>query len=175
MKNMKRILLSTVVGMVLGVIPAEARLGENVAQCQERYGAVIERRPASVAESDPQACIFSKSGITAYVEFRNGVAWRIVFRMPGMSPTEAETLLKANLPDGGWGPALKFNGQDFRLSADRRRISIYTPTKASKEVSSLEVASRDYGAANYAAYSIKLVQALGTVKERKTGKSLDGF
>ena len=172
---MKRFLAPLVLGLMFSAGSVEARLGETIAQCEERYGPVVEKRPATVKESDPEACVFTKSGITAVVEFRGGIAWRIVFRMMEMTPIEAETLLKANMPDGGWGAALKVNGQDYRLSADRRRIAIYSPTKVRGEISTLEIASRDYGAANYAAYSTKVAEALGNVKERKTGQELKGF
>lgn len=172
---MNRKLSAVVAGLLLLAGAAEARLGETLAQCEERYGPVVEKKPASLKESDPDACVFSKSGITTLVEFRSGVAWRIVFRMMGMTPTESETLLKANMPEGGWGAALKINGQDYRLSADRRRVAVYSPTKADGEVTTLEIASRDYGVANYAAYSARISAATGNIQERKSGSKLQGF
>lgn len=173
---MNRLLFLSVLGFSVVASSAQARLGETLAQCVARYGAVMDPdKPASVKESDPKVSVFSKDGITVVVEFKGGIAWRIVFRKADMSPAEVETLLKANLPEGGWGPAQKIDGQDFRLSADRRRIAIYSPTKAATEISTLTLATRDYGAANYAAYSAKVREALSTVKERKIGKDLKGF
>lgn len=173
--QMKPFLAVVAMGLIFSARPVEARLGETIAQCEQRYGPVVEKRPSTVKESDPEACIFSKSGITALVEFKRGIAWRIVFRMLGMTPKDAETLLKANMADGGWGPVMKVNGQDFRLSSDRRRIAIYSSTKAQGEITTLEIASRDYGAASYAAYSAKVAEAIGTGKERAPGQQLKGF
>lgn len=172
---MNKKLSAVVLGLLLMAGSVEARLGETLAQCEERYGPVVEKRPASLKDSDPEACIFSKSGITTLVEFKGGIVWRIIFRMVGMTPTESETLLKANMPEGGWGQALKINGQDYRLSADRRRVAVYSPTKADGEITTLEIASRDYGVANYAAYSARVSAASGTIKERKGGSKLEGF
>ena len=162
-------------GLVFIVNPAEARLGESQSQCEERYGPVVETRPATMKASDPEACVFSKSGVTAVVEFKGGIAWRVVFRMMGMTIQEAETLLRANMPEGGWGKALKFNGQDYRLSSDRQRIAVFTPTKSLTEVATLEIASRDYGKANHEEYSMRVSEALKHVKGRKTGEALKGF
>jgi len=153
----------------------EARIGETLAQCVERYGPVVEREPATVKESDPDQCTFTKSGITAAIEFKGGIAWRIVFRMLGMTSAEAETLLKANMPDGGWGAALKINAQEFRLSFDRRRIAVYSPTKTKGEITTLEIATRDYATASYAAYSAKVNEAVSNMKAPEAGNALKGF
>lgn len=163
-------------GLLSGAGSAEARLGETLAQCVERYGPVEDdRQPSTVKESDPKACKFSKDGFTAFIEFRGGIAWRIVFRKAGMTATDAESLLKANMSDGGWGPAMRINGQDFRLSADRRRIAVHTPAADKKDVPTLEIASRDYGTANYAAYLAKVNEAVNQLKERRKAEGLRGF
>ena len=154
---------------------AEARLGETIAQCKDRYGPVEEKRPANVKESDPEALVFSKNGITTLIEFKKGVAWRIVFRLIGMSSLEVETLLKANMAEGGWGPALKINGQDFRISLDRSRIAVYSPVVDKNDVPALEIAAREYATANYAEYSLKTAETIGQVKEQKAGQDLKGF
>ncbi|MBX7211633.1 MAG: hypothetical protein K1X78_25220 [Verrucomicrobiaceae bacterium] len=172
---MKRMILLLLLGLIFVVQPVQARLGETLAQCIERYGPVQEEVAASVTESDAKACIFSKKGVTTLVEFKNGTAWRIVFRLKDMTPGEAESLLKANLPEGGWGAALKFDGQEYRLSANRRRVAVYAPTKASTEISTLTIASRDYADASYAACSARIAEALKNVKEHIAGKDLKDF
>lgn len=161
---------------VLGLQSAEARLGETLAQCEERYGPVVEKRRASVKDSDPEACVFSKSGVTAIIEFHQGIAWRLVFRLQGMTAMDVDTLLRANLPDGGWGPALKFTGIDYRLSSDRRRIAVATPSKNSQSIGTLEIVSRDFSAARYLVYSSKVAEAITKgAQERKTVRELNGF
>lgn len=172
---MNRLLFLSLLGFFVVTNSVEARLGETLAQCVARYGAVVDEKEASVKESDPKVSVFSKDGISVLVEFKGGIAWRIVFRKTDMSPVEAESLLKANLPEGGWGPAQKVDGQDFRLSADRRRVAVYSPTKAATEITTLTIATREYGVANYTAYSARVSEALANVKERKVGKELKGF
>ena len=174
-EKMKSFPATVALCLLFGVVSAEARLGETLAQCIERYGPIEEKKPASVKESDPEACVFSKSGITALVEFKGGIAWRLVFRMIGMTAQETETLLKANMADGGWGPALKINGQDCRLSTDRRRIAILTPAADKADVPSLEIVSRDFAAASYATYSSKMAEIVGKAKGRGSDQNLKGF
>lgn len=174
--NLSRFLPVLATTFVLGLQSAEARLGETLAQCEERYGPVVEKRAASVKDSDPDACVFSKSGVTAIIEFRQGIAWRLVFRLQGMTAMDVDTLLRANLPDGGWGPALRITGIDYRLSADRRRMAVATPARSSQNIGTLEVVSRDYSAARYSVYSSKVAEAVTKgVQERKTVRELSGF
>ena len=172
---MRPFLAAVALGLICGVNSVEARLGETIAQCEARYGPVVERRRAQMQESDSDACIFSKSGITTLVEFKKGVVWRIVFRMVGMTSVEASTLLKANMADGGWGPALKINGQEFRISPDRRRVSVHTPAIDKTDVPTLEIASREYGQAGYASYAAKVAEAVSQVKDNKARQDLKGF
>lgn len=174
-RKMKPFLAAMALCLFCSVGTAEARLGETIAQCEARYGPVVEKRPALLKESDPEACMFSKSGITALVEFKRGIAWRILFRMIGMTTKEAETLLKANMAEGGWGPALKINGQDFRISSDRQRIAVFTPAIEKSDVPTLEIATRDYGQANHAAYSAMTAEAVDQVKDKKARQDLKGF
>lgn len=173
---MKPYLALVVLGIFACVSPVQARLGETITQCKARYGPPVEEKlPATVKESDPDVWKFSKDGITALIEFKGGIAWRIVFRMAVMTATDAEALLKANMADGGWGAGMKINGQEFRLSADRRRIAIYSPAIDKKIAPTLEITSRDYGAASYAAYSAKVSEAISKVKDRKVGEGFKGF
>lgn len=173
---MNRSLPLLALGCMLSVSPAEARLGENLSQCESRYGPVIERRPASVKGGESDACVFSKSGITVLIEFKSGLAWRLLFRMSGMTATELETLLRANMPEGGWSSAIKHANQDFRLSADRRRIAVFTPGKErTTEMSSLEIATRDYGSARRAQYQESVLTAIATVESRKEGQRMKDF
>jgi hypothetical protein len=174
-RQMNRLSLLPLLGFAFVASSVQARLGENLEQCKARYGPDEVERAASVKESDPDVHKFSKDGITVVVEFRGGVAWRIVFRKPELSAVEAESLLTRNLPVGGWGPSKNFDGKDFRLSADKLRIAVYAPTKATGEISSLTIATRDYGAASYSAYAAKVDEALRKAQERKTGGRLEGF
>lgn len=172
---MNQFIARLLLGWLLCATSVHARLGETLAQCEARYGPVIEKRPASVNASDPDACVFSKSGITVLVEFKKGLAWRVVFRMPGMSAQELETLLKANMPEGGWSSAMKYSEQEFRLSADHRRVAVFTPGKERAELTSLEIASRDYGTARHADYQRRIDAAIGTIGSRKGGRRLSDF
>lgn len=157
--------------------PAQARLGETLDQCVERYGPVVEKRAATLPESDQEACIFSKNGVTIFAEFRGGIVWRLVFRIASMMGEETETLLRANMPDGGgWSSSLTVNGLVYRLSSDRRRIAVLTPAPTKDGLASLEIASKDYATAKRAAFAALSSDLKGIAKQRTTtGKTLEGF
>ena len=156
---------------------AQARLGETLDQCVARYGPVVEKKPATLSESEPEACIFSKNGVTIFVEFRGGIAWRLVFRIASMMGEETEALLRANLPEGGgWSSSLTVNGLIYRLSSDRRRVAVLTPPPTKDGLASLEIASKDYATAKRAMYAAMSSDLKGVARQRTTtGKTLDGF
>jgi hypothetical protein len=102
---------------------AEARVGESPEACRDRYGPVIERRTPVLSASDPEALVFSKSGITVIVEFKDGVAWHVAFRNPKMDAVQVESLLLANSGSGIWSKGLTLAGMEYRLSADKLRLA----------------------------------------------------
>jgi hypothetical protein len=156
---------------------AQARLGETLEQCVERYGPVVEKKAATLPESDPEACVFSKNGVTILGEFRGGIVWRLVFRIASMMGEETETLLRANMPEGGsWSSSLTVNGLVYRLSSDRRRIAVLTPAPTKDGLASLEIVSKDYAASKRAAFVAVSSDLKGIAKQRTTtGKTLEGF
>lgn len=83
---------------------AEARLGESLAQCTERYGEVRATLPASVADSDPEAVRFEKGTLGIIVHFKNGVAWHVSYAQGHLSDIDKDRLLKENAPGGSWEP-----------------------------------------------------------------------
>lgn len=108
--------------MALSVsLPMQARVGETLEQCVERYGPVMDKRPSTIAGSEPELAVFSRSAITILAEFHEGVAWQISFRKTGLSPSEAEAILQAN-GKGLWSVPLKFNEQEYRISPDKKRL-----------------------------------------------------
>lgn len=121
---MKRLLLLAALHLGVFTTIAEARLGENMEQCMERYGPVIERRPATLAASDAEALVFSKSGVTVVVEMRQGRAWLITYRKGKMLAHEAEALVMANMADGTWSKPLKIAGGECRLLSDKSRLAL---------------------------------------------------
>ncbi|MCP5560385.1 MAG: hypothetical protein H7A55_21810 [Verrucomicrobiaceae bacterium] len=129
---------------LVGVGSAQARIGETVAECTARYGQPVEHREASLQASDPDALLYSKSGVSILVEYHEGVAWRIFFRKADLTALEAEALLRANLPPGGWSGVLTFAGADFRMGGDRSRVSCYKAAPGGGKVGTLEVATSDY-------------------------------
>lgn len=154
-----------------------ARLGETLDQCVERYGPVVEKKSATLSESDPEACIFSKNGVTIAAEFRGGIVWRLAFRIASMIGEETETLLRANMPEGGsWSSSLTVNGLIYRLSSDRRRVAVLTPAPTKDGLASLEIVSKDYAASKRAAFLARTSDLQGIAKQRTTtGKTLEGF
>ena len=171
----KTLTLLAAVTILGGSHAALARLDETMAQCQERYGPEIEKLDAANPLSDPKISVFSRSGVTTAVEFKDGKAWRIIFRKLGMSRAEQELLLKANMAEGGWSAPLKIDNQEFRLSADKQRIAVLTPGKSPSSTVTLEIALRDFGVANHAAYAERVSAAIRGVGEAKVSKALEGF
>lgn len=171
---MNRYCFLTLLLLGLASVTAEARVGETLKQCEERYGPVVERLPAKLADSDADACVFSKGGITVLIEFRNGLAWYVMFRMLDLLPTDTEALLKANLPPGGWSSAIKVNGEEYRLSGDRRWVARYFYGKKGG-IGSLLIASRDFATAQHAAYVQKISEAVNQKQGSMAPKALDGF
>ena len=54
---------------------ASARLGETLDECVQRYGPMIEKRPAQLAVSDPDVMVFSKAGITIAIVCRAATSY----------------------------------------------------------------------------------------------------
>jgi hypothetical protein len=154
---------------------AFGRLGETVAECETRYGPVVERIAAKVKESDQDACVFSKGGVTIIVEFKAGKAWRSTYRMSGMDMASVKTLLGVEAVEGGWSAPLKLVNQEISYSADHERLAVYTPGKRLEDVSTLVLVTKAYAKANRADYEAKLALIPDEVKRRQAGKPLQGL
>lgn len=90
---------------ILATAPsAEARLGETLAQCTERYGQPRATLPASVAESDPEAARFEKGQLGIIVHFKDGVVWHVSYAQGHLSDMDKDRLLKENATGGKWQP-----------------------------------------------------------------------
>ena len=156
-------------------IAAQARIDENLAECETRYGPVVEHRPATQKDSDKEACVFSKNGITIVAEFHQGKVWRISYNKTGMEADEVEILLNANAVDGAWSPPLKISGQEVRTSSDHKRVAIFTPGKRPEATFTLVIATRACTDANRADYETKLAAIPATLQRRNEGKGLKDF
>ena len=153
----------------------EARIGETLAQCETRYGPVVERKASQMAESDKEACVFSKEGVTVTVEYRNGIAWWVSYRMPQPA---LDAILGAIAPEGGWAPSVMIGGQQMTVSAVARdQVAIVTyPAKSRRDDPlTLVVATRSCGKANREEYQKKLAVIPDLVKEREAAKPLKSF
>lgn len=153
---------------------SQARLGETLNECIERYGPVIETRQAELAQSDAEMAVFSKASVTVLVEFKNGKAWHIRFRKPLLSLTEQEALLKANAADEDWSPPFVAANRTFRISPDRSRLSVlYERTPGIGSV--FDVMSREY-IEQYRANALDRLRKPGAVEEmRRSTSPLPGF
>jgi hypothetical protein len=153
---------------------AQARIGETIEQCETRYGPVVERKPAELADSDKEACVFSKESVTITVEYRSGSAWWISYRM---DPSSLDTILKLIAPEGGWAKPIHVNGQDVRLAAvSRDQLAVVNVPKArSVQPVTLIVCTRAYGKAQWADYEKKLAAVADIVKEREANQPLKTF
>ncbi len=161
--------------VMLSSLAAQARLGETLAECEARYGPVVERRPAKQKESDKEACVFSKNGFAVVTEFRSGNVWKITYTKTGMEADELGTLLKANATEGGWSAPLKISAQEFRSSSNHERLAIYTPGKRPEATFTLVIATKSFAEANRADYETKLAKIPEELKRRSDSRPLKDF
>lgn len=172
---MNRALLLIVIALLSSAIQSEARLGETIPQCIERYGPVIEKRSARLEKSDPESCVFSRNGISIIVEYRAGLAWNIRYRTIDLIIAQVTELLKANMPeDGGWSAAYEVAGVQYRLSTDRRSVAAYDPGKRG-DLGILEISSRDFNKAWREVYGAKLDAVILEPLQKAGTKELKGF
>ena len=172
---MFRTLLLVASCSLMSAVTSEARLGETIPQCVERYGPVIEKRAARLEKSDPEACVFSKAGISIIVEYRAGIAWNIRYRTMDLVVAQVTELLKANMPEGGgWSAAYEVAGVQYRLASDRGSSAAYDPGLRGG-IGILEVSSRDFSKAWRELYGAKIDAAVLAPAVKAGTKDLKGF
>ena len=145
---MKSLTLSALV-LLLTSVPASARIGETLDECVQRYGPMIERRPAKLGSSDPDVMVFSKAGITVAVEFKEGKAWHLTFRKTALTSFEIEALVTANSGTSLWGSPLKTRDKEYRMTADKGRLALVNWDRKAL-AGSLVIMSREFARTNYA-------------------------
>ncbi len=151
---------------VVSSLSAQARVGETIAQCEARYGPVVEKQSAKLAASDKEACVFSRNGITIIGEFKAGVAWRVVYRMVDFDTDSLANLLAANALETGWSKVLMIGEKHVRATPNRERLAIFITGKRTIDPSTLEVTSAEYGKANRKEYEALLATVPELVKRR---------
>ncbi len=169
---MRRVLLFLAFFAALAAA-AQARLGETLNQCIERYGPVIETRRAELPQSDAEVAVFSKAAVTIMVEFKEGKAWHITFRKPQLTLAEINALLAANSASGEWSAPFVVAERMFRISADQQRLCVLGEPRVGGAV--LEVMNRDY-ISQYRANTLeRLRQAGGATDTKHKANPLPGF
>jgi hypothetical protein len=158
--------------VLLVSLPAHARLGESVKECITRYGEIVERLPAQTPGSDADACIFSKGGITIYVEFKSEKAWKVVYRMPGLDTAAAQSLLSVESSAGSWSAPLKVGNQEVRMSDDHERLALRQLPKRVEDTATFTFVTKAFAAANRAEYEGKLSLVVDEVKRREANRPL---
>jgi hypothetical protein len=158
---------------MLGTV-CRARIGESLEQCIERYGPVVETRPAQLPQSDPVAAVFSKNGVTIMVEFSGSEAWRITFRKPKFSAIEMEALLAANSGANTWSPPLRFGDREYRLGSDRSRLAA-TTLAANSDISQIEILLREYAERLHANILARGFQPAAPGQAKPKANPLPGF
>ncbi len=170
MKNLTSILL----GLILSGVYAEARLGETLDQCIDRYGPVVEKNRATLAGSDAEAAVFSKSGITIITEYKDGVVWSVTYKKKGLSLGEIEALLEANKTTGTWSAPLKLGDLDYRISGDRSRIASFSTDKPTT-IGTLSILTQPFTVLNRAEYLARSVAPKEVTGGKDSAKPLTGF
>jgi len=153
---------------------AQARLGETLAECESRYGPVVERVAPKLPESDKEACIFSKEGITITVEFRNGNAWRVNYRLPQQM---IDPVLETIAPASGWAPSITINGRRMMIAATTHDqvAMVVMPTRRREDPAEITVASRAFTKANRANYEAQVASLPDVIKQRQQARPLQNF
>lgn len=160
--------------IVFGIcLPIQARVGETLEQCVERYGSVMERRKSTIAGSEVESAVFSKSAITIIVEFHEGVAWHVIFRKPGLLLGETESILQAN-GSGLWSVSLKINDQDYRISLDKKKLSTVSADKKGV-ISEMVIMTRECAAAIRSGREVKLSKPGVSNEKKQESNPLPGF
>lgn len=139
---MKRLVIVSSIFVLLSAW-CPARLGETLEQCAERYGPQIEKRRALVSQSDADAAVFSKNGVTVIAELQKGTTWLMTFRKAKLSSAEVDALLAANAVAAGWSKPLRYGDREYRISPDKKRVAVTTFGTAN-EVTQLQVMLREY-------------------------------
>jgi hypothetical protein len=169
---MKRGLCLTLMTFSLG-LPLQARIGETLEQCVGRYGPVMEKRPATIAGSEPESSVFSKASITIIAEFRDGLVWQISFRKAGLSAGEAEAILQAN-GSGLWSVPLKVNGQEYRISSDKKKLLTMSVDKKGV-IGEMVIMTRECAAEIKSGHAAKPIQPSSSPEKKPAGNPLPGF
>ncbi len=154
---------------------ASARVGETLPQCIERYGPVIQKLEARLENSDPEACVFSKAGISIIIEYRDSIAWNVLYRSIDLAAAQVTELLKANMPEGGgWSAAYEVAGVQYRLAADRRHVAAYAPGRRG-DIGILEISTREFAKAWREVYGARLETVIREPARNAGAKELIGF
>ena len=153
---------------------AEARLGETEAECQTRYGALLERIKSSTQKthgSDEYAAVFKKNDVRIEIEFKDGKAWRIIYE--GGKSLNMPELLERNTDGASWGSSIEAFGRKHWLSPDGQAHAI---GKTTSRTGRLEVFNESYLKARAAFYEEQLKNADQFRAERGAkADPLEGF
>lgn len=172
-RSMRSLILPGLFVMLM-ITTASARLGETLDECLKRYGPSLEKRPALLKVSDPETLVFTKAGITVAIEFRQGKAWQVTFRKPGLNRVELDAILMANAGSGSWSPPLKTRDKEYRMTDDKGRVAVINWDRKGM-AGSLTIMSRDFAAANRAEIPARVEAANGPASRGSTGNPLPGF
>jgi len=170
---MKSLMLSGLL-VLLMVTRASARLGETLDECVTRYGPSLEKRPPLLKVSDPEVLIFTKAGITVAVEFRQGKAWQVTFRKPGLNRAELDAILMANAGSASWSPPLKTRDKEYRMTDDKGRVAVINWDRKGM-AGSLTIMSRAFAAANHAEMPVRVEASNASSASGSAGNLLPGF
>lgn len=154
-------------------LPIQARVGETLEQCVERYGSVMERRKSTIAGSEAESVVFSKSAITIIMEFHEGIAWHVTFRKAGLLLGETESILQAN-GSGLWSVPLKINNQDYRISMDKKRLSTMSADKKGV-INEMVIMTRECAAAIRSGREVRLSKTGVSNEKKQESNPLPGF
>jgi hypothetical protein len=170
---MKTLLFSLAALLSAFTSTAHARIDETLAECETRYGPIVQRVKAKLTGSDPDACVFTKAGITIIAEFKAGKAWSIAYRLVMRDENAVQALLTAEGTDAGWTAPITLPGQTVRQSLDRKRVAIMFTSKRVEDPTTFVFTSREFVQTNRSEYETMLTEATRAIKARKVAKPIN--
>lgn len=124
MSSSKTAILSSILLIAAGLIPAHGRLGESREECIERYGTPIGTPEPVVGQSTDTAA-FLKDKVHVHVEFRDDVVWYIEYRSNVLAADLRAQLLEGNRNGSSWADHKEMLGRTYYVTNDRKVNGVY--------------------------------------------------
>ncbi len=150
--------------VLLAAGSVEARIGETSAECDERYGELVEEMEASVPGGVGKARIYHKNDFVITVEFQKGKVWWIQYSKNSLKDEQRLFIFKINSEQVSWrGPFTFLKRNHWKTSNGK----LHAVVVKNKNLTVIEIMTQECVVAFGRDYERKL-KLVG--KRRVTGK-----